>query len=578
MLVAAAYSAVGEIPAFTVFTVFTMSDETIHTPILVAGGGSIGLCLAAELGWRGVSALVVEDRLDINPHPRANSIASRTMEYCRRWGIAGGVSQCGIPPDVQLEYLWITHFQGHVLHRLSIPSYDSWKSVRKHGGAMREELTWSPYLKTITGQNEFEGVVREYVKSRPSIHLRQGWHFLGFEQDEREVRSRIRRLSDGREFSVVSQYLVACDGGRSEIRQALGIGLSGEADIAQFVSIHFRAPGLVQCHDFGPAAIYFPLHREHMGFFLNWDTGQRWTYHVHLKPGQQWNDVDPLSAIRGVLGCDTPVELLSVQPWTAHALVADRYRAGRVFLAGDAAHLFTPTGGFGMNTGASDAVELAWRLQAMLDGWGGEALLASYEPERRPIGFRNTAEAARNYKEMRSVMGFGDEMDETTPAGDERRATLKHILVGQEKLLASFGVVLGYRFSDSPIVVPDGSPEPSDDARFYVPAGRPGHRAPHVWLADDTALMDRFGPGFNLLCFAGENAETAAFAAAARRRGVPLTVLAIDHAEARRLYGANHALVRPDLMMAWRGDRIADPETILDLVTGRGGESGSARI
>lgn len=555
-----------------------MSDDTIQTPILVAGGGSVGLCLAAELGWRGVPALVVEERPDINPHPRANSIASRTMEYCRRWGIARGVSQCGIPPNVQLEYLWITHFQGHVLHRLSIPSYDSWESVRKHGGSMREELTWSPYLKTITGQNEFEGVVRDYVKSRPSVDLRQGWRFLGFEQDEHEVRSRIRRISDGRELKVVSQYLVACDGGRSPIRQALGIGLSGESDIAHFVSIHFRAPELVNCHAFGPAAIYFPLHQDHMGFFLNWDTGRRWTYHVHLKAGQQWNDVDPVAAIRGVLGRDTAIELLSVQPWTAHALVADRYRDGRVFLAGDAAHLFTPTGGFGMNTGASDAVELAWRLQAMLAGWGGPALLASYEPERRPIGFRNTAEAARNYKEMRSVMGFGDEMDEDSPAGEQRRADLGRILVGQEKLLASFGVVLGYRYRDSPIVVPDGSPEPSDDARFYVPTGRPGHRAPHVWLADDSALMDHFGPGFNLLCLDGDDAASAAFAAAARQRGVPLTVLAIDHAEARRLYGARCALVRPDLMMAWRGDRIADPGAILDIVTGHRTGPGPAPI
>lgn len=540
----------------------------ISTPILVVGAGSVGLCLAAELGWRDVPCLVVEERPDINPHPRANSIASRTMEYCRRWGIAPRVTQCGIPPNVQLEYLWITHFQGHVLHRLSIPSYDSWESVRRHGGTMREELTWSPYLKTITGQNEFEGVIRDYVRSRTAVDLRQGWRFLGFEQDAAGVTSHIARLEDDRQFSVRSRFLVACDGGRSQVRSALGIGLSGEADIARFVSIHFRAPQLVQAHSFGSAAIYFPLHREHMGFFLNWDVGVRWTYHVHLKPGQAPEAVDPVAAIRGVLGRDTPIEILSVQPWTAHALVADRYRDGSVFLAGDAAHLFTPTGGFGMNTGASDAIDLAWRLQAVLDGWGGPALLDSYETERRPVGFRNTAEAARNYKEMRSVMGFGDEMDEASPAGERRRAEIKRTLIGQEKLLASFGVVLGYRYEGSPIIVPDGTAAPPDDARRYVPTGRPGHRAPHLWLEDSVALMDRFGPGFNLLCFDGDSTAASALAHEAQRRRVPLSVLHLQNEEARALYGANYALVRPDLMMAWRGESIEDPAALLDVVTG----------
>lgn len=549
-----------------------MSRNTVHTPVLVVGGGSVGLCLGAELGWRDVPCVVVEERDDINPHPRANSIASRTMEYCRRWGVAPRVTQCGIPPNVQLEYLWITRFQGHVLHRLSIPSYDSWETVRKQGGTMREELMWSPYLKTITGQNEFEGVIRDYVRSRPAVDLRLGWRFLGFEQSEHEVRSRIQRVSDGHEVTVVSRYLIACDGGRSGVRQALGIRLSGEADIARFMSIHFKAPGLVQCHAFGPAAIYFPLHRDHMGFLLNWDTGIHWTYHVHLKPGQAAEALDPVEAIRGVLGRDTPIDVLSVQPWTAHALVADRYRDGRVFLAGDAAHLFTPTGGFGMNTGVSDAVDLAWRLQALLQGWGGPALATSFEIERRPVGIRNTVEAARNYKEMRSVMGFGDEMDDETPEGERRRAELKRILVGQEKLLASFGVVLGYRYNNSPIIVPDGTPEPPDDARMYVPTGRPGHRAPHVWLDDATALMDHFGPGFNLLVFDGDaSGDAERFAALSQERGVPLHTLHLDHGEARRLYGARFALVRPDLMMAWRGDAIPDPRHVLDTVTGHTG-------
>lgn len=547
----------------------------IEVPILIAGGGSVGLFLAAELGWRGVRCLAVEQREAINPHPRANSIASRTMEYCRRWGIAQRVQDCGIPSDYPLNYLWISSFHGHVLHKFSLPPYNTWEDVRRKGGAMREELTWSPYLKNLTGQNEFEEVLREYARSHSTVEVREGWRFVEFEQDDEEVRSTIEHVASGERVQVRSRYLVACDGGRSLVRGRLGIRLAGEGNIARFVAIYFRAPELMRCHDFGPGALYFPLHREYMGFVLNWDTGIRWTYHKLLKEGQRPEDVDPKAAIFAVLGRETPVEILSVQPWTANALVAERFRIGRVFLAGDAAHLFTPTGAFGMNTGVSDAIDLAWKLKARLEGWGGPALLESYQIERRPIAIRNTTEAAHNYKQMRSAMGFGDEMDEKGPEGDERRARMDEMLRGHEKLLASFGVVLGYRYSDSPIIVPDGTPETPDDPRFYVPTARPGHRAPHAWLEESVALMDRFSRDFTLLDFgpaigASRDAdrELEALLALAGRRGVPLSHVPIAHDGAARLYARRFCIVRPDLMTAWRDDRIADPGRLLDVITG----------
>lgn len=550
--------------------------KTIDVPILIAGGGSVGLFLACELGWRGVGCLSIEQREAIDPHPRANSIASRTMEYCRRWGIAQRVQDCGIPSDFPLDYFWISSFHGHVLHKFSLPPYNTWEDVRRKGGELREELTWSPYLKNLTGQNEFEEQLRAYAATLPSVELRRGWRFVEFEQDADEVRSIVENVHDGERQCIRSRYLVACDGGRSVIRHQLGIGLSGEAGIARFVAIYFRAPEFLSCHDFGPGAIYLPLHRDHMGFVLNWDTGTRYTYHKLLKEGEAPEDVDPKRAICGVLGRETPVEILSVQPWNANALVADSFRAGRVFLAGDAAHLFTPTGAFGMNTGASDAVDLGWKLKAMLQGWGGPRLLDSYEIERRPIAFRNTAEAADNYKQLRSTMGFGDEVDEESAQGAERRARLKEILRGQEKLLASFGVVLGYRYRDSPIVVPDGTAETGDDVRRYEPTARPGHRAPHTWLDDGRALMDAFSPDFTLLDFGpslGSDAATAGDAARlldrAARRGIPLARVPVGNAAAATLYARRFAIVRPDLMMAWRDDRIGDPDAVLDVITGR---------
>jgi 2-polyprenyl-6-methoxyphenol hydroxylase-like FAD-dependent oxidoreductase len=551
--------------------------ETLDVPVLIAGGGSVGLFLASELGWRGVPCLSVEQRVDIDPHPRANSIASRTMEYLRRWGIAAEVQACGIPSDFPLHYFWMGSFRGPVFHKFSLPPYNTWDDVRRKGGAMREELTWSPYLKNLAGQNEFEARLREYAATLPPVELRRGWRVTGFEQDADGVTTDIERVDGSGRARVRSRYLVACDGGRSLVRQKLGIGLSGEAGIGRFASIYFRAPEFLKCHDLGPGAIYLPLHRDHMGFVLNWDTGTRYTYHKLLKDGEKPEDIDPKAAIYGVLGRETPVEILSVGGWNANALVADRFRDGRVLLAGDAAHLFTPTGAFGMNTGASDAVDLAWKLQASLAGWAGPWLLDSYEIERRPIAFRNTAEAADNFRQLRSVMGFGDDMNADTPDAAARREALAQVCRKQEKLLASFGVVLGYRYSNSPIVVPDGTPETPDDVRQYVPTARPGHRAPHAWLDDERALMDTFSQDFTLLDFGPASArdsaaerDVAEFLRRAHARGVPVARVPVASGAAAGLYERRLALVRPDLMIAWRGDRLTDPERVLDVVTGNG--------
>ena len=340
---------------------------------------------------------------------------------------------------------------------------------------------------------------------------------------------------------------------------------------ASFVSIYFDAPEFMQCHPFGPANIYFPLHRDHRGFLLNWNTGTTFTYHLILTPGTDWRSVDPKRAIVSVLGRDTPLRIRSVQPWSAHALTAERFSSpgGRVFIAGDAAHLFTPTGGLGMNTGVSDAIDLAWKLGANLQGWAGEHLLASYDTERRAIGRRNTAEAADNFDRLFAVMQSGDELDADTDEGEALRRRLRDDLKNQEKLLKSSGVLLGYRYEGSPICVPDGTPAPPDDPRVYTPTARPGHRAPHAWLNDGRSLLDALGPWFTLLCFDEFGAYSQAIEEAARAQGVPLHCLSVNDPEIRNLYGdCAHVLVRPDMMVAWRGDSIKDAMELLERVRG----------
>lgn len=541
-------------------------------PVLISGGGSVGLSLAAELGWRGIDCLAVERMTGLNMHPRANAVANRTMEYYRRWGIDKAISDAGIPPDLPANYFYVTTLAGRKLHGVNLPPFSELNKLAAGGGYAKAEHTWSPYLKTITGQHEVEKALLQYVQGQETVDLRFGWELTAFEEVEDGVKCRVVG-PDGAEEEVLCAYLVACDGGRSMVRGQLGIGLSGRADLSKFVSIYFRAPEFMDAHDFGHANIFFPLHRDHRGFLLNWDGGTTFTYHVILEDGQSWEDVDPTAAIHGVLGQPTPVEILSIQPWTAHALVADRYRQGRVFLAGDAVHLFSPTGGFGMNTGVSDVIDLAWKIEAALDGWAGPRLLDSYEAERRPIGFRNTMEAADCFDRLYSVMQDGDVIDADNDKGEATRDHLRQLILEQEKLIVSSGTLLGYRYEDSDIIVADGTEAPPDDARHYVSVARPGHRAPHLWLDDGRSILDHFAKGFTLLVLGSATDDMKpniqAFEDAAGRFGMPLTVVAIADEAAADLYDAKLALIRPDLMVAWRGGGgDADAARILDTVRG----------
>ena len=543
--------------------------SSLHTPVLIVGGASVGLSLAAELGWRHINCLLVEQRPEVNPHPRANAVGNRTMEFFRRWGVDKKLVNKGVPAHLPADYHWVSSLHGKSLHHLSMPSFNDLEKARDEGVAdPHAEMYWSPYLKTIVGQQHVESALKDYVLTRPSVDARFGWELLDFTQNDRGVAARIRCLATGEIQTVTADYLVGCDGGRSLVRETLGIPMSGRSGMARFISVYFRAPELMSSHAFGHGNIYFPLRKEYRGFLLNWDGGQSWTYHLILPDGVEWTEVDPIDAITRLVGKPIDVEVIEVQPWTAHALVADQYRAGRVFLAGDAAHKFTPTGGLGMNTGVGDAVGLAWKLAAVVEGWAPDALLDTYHTERHPIGVRNTQEAADNFDKLYSVMQYGPELDAEDADGAALRERLSAELRNQEKILASSGVLLGYRYNNSAICIPDGSPEPPDDPRRYTPVARPGHRAPHVWLSPTEALFDRFGPGFNMLNFTGQPVP-ARWASAAKQRGIPLSIVDIDHPVAKALYAADLVLVRPDMMVTWRGaSNTDDVDRILSIVTG----------
>lgn len=543
-----------------------------EVPVLVVGGASVGLSMAAELGSRGVRTILVEQREEVNQHPRANAVGNRTMEYFRRWGVDKKLVNKGVPADYPADYYWVSSMHGKCLHQLSLLSYAELEKARNSAQAdPLKEMFWSPYLKTIVGQQHVEQSLKDYVLSLESVDARFGWRLVDFEQDENGVYATIERCEDGHREQLRCEYMVGCDGGQSAVRTQLDINMSGRSGIARFISIYFRSPEFMQCHSFGHGNIYFPLRKEYRGFLLNWDGGTHWTYHLVLPEGTDWKEVDAQEAVWRLLGKKPEVEVIDVQPWTAHALVADQYKQGRVFLAGDAAHKFTPTGGLGMNTGVGDAVELGWRLEAVINKWAPAEILDSYHQERHPVGVRNTVEAADNFDQLFSVMQNGEELDREDAEGQALRDRLSASLQQQEKILASSGVLLGYRYNDSPICVPDGSVEPADDPRRYFPTARPGHRAPHIWLTPSCSILDKLGAGFTLLDFTGGASfqHHAAWADYAASLGMPLEIVSIDHAEAKALYEADLVLVRPDMMVAWRGEVNQAPQHILDTVTGR---------
>jgi hypothetical protein len=280
--------------------------------------------------------------------------------------------------------------------------------------------------------------------------------------------------------------------------------------------------------------------------------------------------LDPVDLIRRGTGLnDLEIEIVGTDLWVAHRLVADRYSRGRVFLGGDACHLHPPFGGFGMNMGIGDAVDLGWKLAATLRGWGGPELLASYELERRPVHERTIGEAVANYSTVGNQL-VRPALEEPGFAGDATRSEVGNIILATKvHEFKSLGLVLGSRYRDSPVIIPDGTEPPADHSMVYVPSAYPGCLAPHHWLADGSSLYDHFGQGFTLLVTDGDPPAARDLAEYAAARGVPLKVVAPADARLRARYEARFALIRPDQHVAWRGDVVpADFDALLTRVTG----------
>lgn len=424
-------------------------------------------------------------------------------------------------------------------------------------------------------QMQVEALVFDHVTTRPNIVPRYGWQCVAFADHGDGVTAEIEEISTGRRQTLHGLYLAGCDGGQGLVRRNLGIQYCGDQPERQaylggaMVSTYLRVPDLHSRVIRRMGWQYWTVNRDVRSNTLCIDGHTEFLFNTRLRNDEEKPDNNLISrAFLASVGQDIPFEVISHSTWVAgQAFVADRFAQGRTILAGDAVHLFTPTGGFGMNTGVDDAVNLAWKLAALVQGWGGPQLIGSYESERRPTALRNTAAAKRLARNVGAVP-VGDDIEENSDAGEAARSAASAFLASFGQEFGSLGIQLGARYDGSPIIVSDRAAPPRDDPEAYVPTSVPGGRAPHLWLADRSSLFDRLGSGFTLLSF-DDDGSGRALEVAAQRRGVPLTTLPIAHAQGRELYGCKLALIRPDQYVAWRGDQLPeDCDALLARVTG----------
>ncbi len=541
-----------------------ISVETdVDVPVLIVGGGPIGLALAGDLGFRGIASHLVERTDGVVHQPKMDLVGIRTMEYCRRWGIVPWVMDAGYNRDYPQDCAWVTSLNGYEFGR------EYFASPRQEAGPPQ-----SPQKRERCPQNFFDPVLKKFAERSTLTTFGYQTELVAFEERADHVVATLRDIVSGEERVVRARYMVGCDGGASVVRDRLGIKMSGEATLTFTTNVVFRCDGLEQLHPLKPAYRYI---------FIGPDG--TWATLVAINGRDQWrfslvgdttrrtpDEAEVRKAIHRAVGREFDFEILSMLPWVRRQLVADSYGSQRVFLAGDSAHLTSPTGGFGMNTGIQDAVNLSWKLAGALDGWGGPDLLRSYEVEQRPVAIRNVTEATENLKRMLSprVLSPDPLIFEQGEQAERARAEFGDQYTElMRREWFSIGIHLGYVYENSPIVVPDGTPPPVDTVSTYEQTARPGSRAPHIWLAPDRSILDEFGRDFVLLRFGDDAPDPTAFTQAATERGLPLHIVAIADEAARTLYDALLVLVRPDGQVAWRSDTLpADVGAILDVVRG----------
>ncbi|HEX8074705.1 MAG TPA: FAD-dependent monooxygenase [Thermoleophilaceae bacterium] len=567
--------------------------RSCETSVLIVGGGPTGLSASMLLGRLGVESLLLERRATTSDHPKATIVNTRTMELFHVWDIEDEVRDAGLPVEHGAEIAWVTRVAGHEIGTLSLTD---------DAERLMDLMSKSPTVPGVCPQHRIEPILRRAAEAQAPSTLLFGTELVAIEQDREGVTATAVRET-GEELVVRARYLIGADGPQGPTRAAVGIGMDGEAGLADVVNVHFRAD-LSPWHGEDARVLTWIVNKDLRGVVHALDGGDRWLLNTLTYAEEEGNRGFDLGRadelVRLALGApDCDAEVLSVKPWTMNALVAERFRAGAAFLAGDAAHQIPPTGGFGMNTGIQDAHNLTWKLAAVLQGWAGPALLDSYEAERMPVARANTAQSVANAEMMRDhIADLSDaELRALEAPGEEGARARRRVADGIPAHRAHFdypGLDLGFTY-DSDAVVPDGTPAPevADPVRDYEPTGRPGGRAPHVWLRRgdaEVSSQELFGQAVVLLTDPDGEEWSAAARSLARRTGIPVRVHQLGpgtdledlHGEVPGRYGlgtGGAVLVRPDGHVGWRSaEMVDDPASELEdalrrLLGHGGGES-----
>jgi 2-polyprenyl-6-methoxyphenol hydroxylase-like FAD-dependent oxidoreductase len=517
-------------------------NEDNKTAVIIVGAGPVGLGLACDLGQRGVDCVLIEKRDGAINVPKQSMVSARNMEFCRRWGVAKAVRTAVWPESHSRDFIYLESMRGKELLRFKVPSY-----------VERDKRDFTPEAACPCPQIYFDPILGNHARTLPSVSLRYNTRLDGFRQDGAGVTADITDRATGASQTLRAQYLVGCDGPSGIVRQALGIGIEGIGAIAHSVNLFFRSAELGTSHDKGWARFYRVIDENGCwGELIPIDGKELWRLTVFDEP---LSKADPDFLLRKMTGGTFSYEMLSVSPWERRDYVARSYGHGRVLIAGDAAHECSPTGGIGMHTGLEEAVNLGWKLAAMVEGWGGKALIASYEIERRPIAVRNVGLATRSYNAIATIPGWRE-------GATDWKANPAWLSIPEH-------MKLHYSYEDSPVCVPDGTPPIVVDPSRFAPSTRPGTRAPHAWLDDERSTLDLFGDGFVLLRLGDKPPDATRLLGAAKARGVPMREVALPDPEVAALYEAGLVLVRPDGHVAWRGNESPDDAAdIVDRIRG----------
>ncbi|RTL64988.1 MAG: FAD-dependent oxidoreductase [Hyphomicrobiales bacterium] len=532
------------------------SGMHLETRVLIVGGGPVGLTLAMDLASRGIEVTVAEQRAAGEPPSvKCNHVSARSMELYRRLGLAKKLRDTGLPPDFPNDCAWRINSVGQELSRIKIPSRRD-----RYTSKIGPDTHWpTPEPPHRINQIYMEPVLFAHARAMPQITLLNRIEVTSLSQDANRAQAEARDLDTGATFTISAQYVVGCDGARSLVRHAIGATLTGTPVIQRVQSSYIRAPGLLARMG-EPAWMTLSLNTRRCGTVVAIDGRETWLIHNHLNREEEtFETVDRDASIRNILGVgpDFSYEILSKEDWVGRRLVADRFRQARIFISGDAAHLWMPYAGYGMNAGIADAANLAWLLSGVLNGWAAPAILDAYEAERQPI----TEQVSRFAMDMALKVlaqrrGVPRDIEQPGPEGDAVRRR-----VGQEaydlnvQQYCCGGLNFGYFYDRSPIIAYDGAEPPAYTMADFTPSTVPGCRVPHVWLGEGRSLYDALGPGYTLLrCDAA--IDVAPLQAAAREAGLPLSL--VDVPAGTGAYDRKLILVRTDQHVAWRGDRLPD--------------------